>query len=110
MAEVRAVKLTPTQRKMLDLLSDGMPHTRESLHACLWDECGPLSNIQMHISALRKIVRQDGEDIVCVIFDQEPHYRHMRMIDTAAAKARVEASRQLARESNAVPSKTFLRG
>ncbi|MFO7776004.1 MAG: hypothetical protein R6W89_09425 [Candidatus Hydrogenedentota bacterium] len=28
---------TPTQRRMLEVLSDGLPHTKEELHAC----CGP---------------------------------------------------------------------
>ena len=59
------IQLTPTQEKMLGVLSDGMRHTRQELHACLSDELAPLSNIQMHISNIRKVLRPIGQDIIC---------------------------------------------
>jgi hypothetical protein len=51
---------------MLEVLADGKPHTREELHACLYDTEGSMQNIQHHISAMRKILRMQGEDIFCV--------------------------------------------
>lgn len=74
------VKLTPVQRKMLNLLSDGVPRTRRELHACLYDESGPLSRIQAHISGMRKVVRPLGEDIVITFFDQTICYRLVTLL------------------------------
>jgi DNA-binding response OmpR family regulator len=93
--EVPVFRLTPTQRRILELLSDGAPHSRVEIHKCLWDDMGALSNIQVHISALRKIVRLDGEDILCVIFNRTVHYRHVKLLHVPRAKARIEAVRRL---------------
>lgn len=73
---------TPTQKKLLAVLADGLPHSREELHACLWDEAGPLSNIQVHLSTIRKQLRLKGQDIVCEICHRAIHYRHVKLIST----------------------------
>lgn len=73
-------RLSPTQRKMLEVLADGLPHSREDLHACLWDRDGALSNIRAHISALRKHLREHGENIVCELHKRTIHYRHVRLL------------------------------
>lgn len=49
---------------MLLLLSDEKPHTREELHACLWDELSQLTSIKPHIHALRKELNEQGDDII----------------------------------------------
>lgn len=64
--------LTPTQRAILKVLSDGQLHRREELHACLVDELGPLSNVQPHISRLRKHLH--GQVICCVLCGQTTYY------------------------------------
>lgn len=71
---------TPTQKRMLDLLGDGLPHTRQALHACLWDENGPLSNIWSHVSLLRKRLRPLGRDIVCEIVNRRICYRQVVLL------------------------------
>lgn len=76
--------LSPIQRKMLEVLSDGMPHTREELHACLWDEQGALSNIKAHITAIRAKLRPIGEDILCEVgYKLQFRYRHVRLLASA---------------------------
>jgi len=72
--------VTPTQRRMAALLADGKPHTRRELHALLWDEQGKLSNICEHLSRLRKIIRPQGEEIVCEIVHRKICYRHVRLL------------------------------
>lgn len=62
--------LTPTQRCLLHTLSDGLPHTRRELHRCLPDDLGALSNIKVHLSAMRKLLRPRGEDILCVLHNR----------------------------------------
>lgn len=74
---------TPTQRRMLALLSDGMPHSRHELHACLEDNLGAITNIRDHISKLRGKLRPRGETIVCEVWNRTIHYRWVRLLDAA---------------------------
>lgn len=71
---------TPTQRRILDVLADGLPHTREELHGCLNDDLGTLSNLWAHVSNIRKVLRPRGEDIVCVYHLRRLCYRHVRLL------------------------------
>lgn len=75
--------LTITQCKMLAVLADGLSHKPEDLHACLMDELGPLSNIQPHITAIRKVLRPIGQDVICQRIDGETMYRQVRLIASA---------------------------
>ena len=77
-------KFTRVQRAMLDVLSDGRPHTAAELHACLYDNSGPLSNVRIHISGIRKQLRPRGEDVVCEIINRRAHYRHVRLLNNPA--------------------------
>lgn len=76
-------KFTPTEVKILAVLSDGMPHTREELHGCLMDELGDLSNVKVHITYLRRKLRPMGQDIVYYCHTRrEMRYRHVRLLNT----------------------------
>lgn len=57
---------TPTEQKIMDLLSDGQAHSRREIHACLPDDLGLLSNIKPHIGNLRKKLPKD-QAILCEI-------------------------------------------
>jgi hypothetical protein len=70
---------TPTQRRMLRLLQDGLPHARAELKACLVDDLGNWNNVQVHISRLRKRLRPKGQDILCVVANQKISYRQVRL-------------------------------
>lgn len=72
-------EFTPTQRAMLAVLSDGLPHTLVELHACLPDELGAMVNASMHISNLRKKLRKSDEDIICQVHGRDTFYRHVRL-------------------------------
>ena len=78
-----AVELTKTRKKMLALLSDGKPHSRKELHACLWDQMSPLSNIQSHICMIRKAIEGSGKAIVCEIYKSKISYRLVRLVNGA---------------------------
>lgn len=73
-------KFTPTQLKILAVLSDGLDHKPEELLACLWDTDGKVSNVQPHITALRKLLNPQGQDIVCVTRNKTSFYRHVRQL------------------------------
>jgi DNA-binding CsgD family transcriptional regulator len=64
---------TPTQRKILAVLSDGRPHSREELFACLPDDLGSVSNVRAHLSILRRKLR--GRLIVCELHGRAAFYR-----------------------------------
>ncbi len=74
---------TPTQLRMLAILADGLPHTREELHACISDDLAPLSAIRSHISLMRKKLRPKGEDVICELSWRRIHYRHVRLLGSA---------------------------
>lgn len=73
-------QFTPTQQRMVDLLSDGLPHSRHELHACLNDELQPLIHITPHLTLIRKVLRPKGQDIICEIYNRTVHYRHVRLL------------------------------
>ena len=77
---------TPTQARMLKVLSDGMPHRYEELRACLDDELA--RNVKTHIGHIRKKLRPIGQDIVCEYRGRLgamilSGYRHVILISTA---------------------------
>lgn len=72
---------TPVQAKMLQVLSDGKPHTKEELHACLHDDLGNMSNIRAHLTAINKQLRQSEQEIVCIsIGSLAVRYRWVKLL------------------------------
>ncbi|MFA5376352.1 MAG: hypothetical protein WC455_11460 [Dehalococcoidia bacterium] len=71
---------TPTQTAMLKVLSDGLPHSKAELHACLPDEMGPLKNISRHLGEIRKALRPRGQDVLCEYRDRARLYRWVRLL------------------------------
>ena len=55
--------LTPTERRMYDLLSDGKPHSIKELLGCLWDELSGTGSVAVHLCRLRKKLRPKGKDV-----------------------------------------------
>lgn len=60
-----AGRLTRVHHRMLKILADGKPHSREELHSCLVDELGSVGTIRQHLHTMRKLLPKD-EEIVCV--------------------------------------------
>jgi hypothetical protein len=79
-SENNGAKFTKTQAAMLAVLADGRPHPRRALHDCLPDELGDQGNIHRHISAIRKVIRPLGEDVLCVLVNRQIHYRQVRLL------------------------------
>jgi len=77
---VSTIKFTKTQRAILDVLSDGGPHPREELRQCLDDELASLAAMRVHLSELRKLLRPQGQDIICELRHRKTHYRHVRLL------------------------------
>lgn len=73
---------TPTEKRILAVLSDGLPHKRHEIHACLCDDLSGLTAIQAHISNIRKRLRAIGEEIVCELSGGTITYRHVRLLSS----------------------------
>lgn len=75
-------RFTPTQQRMIDVLSDGLRHTRKELEACLDDELAEThSAVSVHLTAIRKILRPIGQDVILEYEGQNrTYYRHVRIV------------------------------
>jgi hypothetical protein len=71
--------LTPTQRRMLAVLADGLSHSSQELHGCLSDDRQPVSHIHVHITGIRKLLRPRGEEVICQRLDGGTFYRWVRL-------------------------------
>ena len=79
------VDLTPTQQRMLTLLSDERPHNRFALKKCLRDaEMGSLQGIKMHLSMLRKKIEPHHYGIQCEMLAGESYYRLVHLATVRA--------------------------
>lgn len=74
-------KFTVTQQKLLDVLSDGLPHTKGELKKCLPDpEYSEDINVTWHIIKLREQLKPIGQTIVCEFANRKRLYRHVRLL------------------------------
>lgn len=71
---------TPVEQRILDLLSDGLPHTRADVLACLRDKLSDLNALAVRIFYLRQKVRGFGRDIVTELRKGGIHYRHVILL------------------------------
>lgn len=76
---------TPTQQRILGVLSDGVAHKREDLMACLNDDMTTLTTLTTHLCLLRRKLRKKGEDIISVSAPFQPGkspsmYQHVRLL------------------------------
>lgn len=76
---------TPTQILMLGVLSDGLPHTFDELHACLPDELSEEKSIRRHITAIRKVLRLQGQEIICEFAKRRKYYRHIVLLSSGSS-------------------------
>jgi hypothetical protein len=74
-----------TKQRMLAVLADGQRHLRQELQACLYDELGPIKNIQCHLSVLRRELRPLGQDILCEVYNGNLYYRQVRLLNAVVS-------------------------
>lgn len=81
---IRLDQLTVIQRKMLRILSDGEPHSREELHKCLQDELASLRAIQHHLDIVKRAVAAKGWLLRSVVLGGDhgnrPYYQMFRRL------------------------------
>lgn len=53
-AEIAGIEYTPSERRILEKLSDGNSHSLEELISCLWDDMSRKATVQVHVCSIRK--------------------------------------------------------
>ena len=73
---------TPTEAKIIAVLSDGKTHKRAELKACLSDDMAKFGAVHVHLTAIRKRLRMKTppEDIKAVLENRGVRYIHVRLI------------------------------
>ena len=72
---------TPTQRRLLDVLSDGEVHDRDELVKCIGDELAVWKNVPPHLTAIRKKLRLNRQDIICQVVNRRFKYRLVGLVN-----------------------------
>jgi len=78
------VELTPTQSRIMNLLSDGRPHTADELHRCFSDELTEKDNVRCMVSLMRDRLNLNGLDITSRRKSSRTTYRLVRLINNGA--------------------------
>lgn len=73
---------TPTEQRIIQLLNDGLLHSREEIHTCLDDELSDISAIRPHITHIRNKLRPFGEDIMCRRHNGSYYYQQVRLVSS----------------------------
>lgn len=74
------MRLTPTEQRIWDVLSDGRPHRTHELVACLLDSQATPRNMRQHLSQIRAKIRASGEAVLCEIHNRQVHYRRVKLL------------------------------
>ena len=74
---------TPTQTRILQLLSDGMKHRQKELLRIIDGEYASVATLHMHISLMRPKLRPIGEEIFVERTSDGTLYQHVRIISIA---------------------------
>ena len=71
------VMLSPTEQRIMDLLSDGLPHTKKEMVLCLADPMGGEDNVKPHLHNLRKKLLIQNEAVLCVLVGGRVKYQFL---------------------------------
>lgn len=73
---------TPAERRILDVLQDGMRHKRDEVFEALknGDTQMDRTALHNHMQRIRQKLRPKGQDIVCEMYQQGLYYRHVRLL------------------------------
>lgn len=71
---------TATEKKILEVLSDGMSHSKDEIRAVLPDDMAMNGTISVHIFHIRKKLQPIGQDIICEFVRRRGFYRHVVLL------------------------------
>lgn len=74
-------KWTPIEQRIIDLMSDGMPHSRLEIIQCTFDpEYTEWNAMLQHIMHINHKLKGTGTVIHCVRQGMNHSYRHVRLL------------------------------
>jgi hypothetical protein len=73
-------KYTPTQTKIMSLLSDGVAHTMDEVREKLEDPLMGRNSVSFHFVKLRKLLHPKGLTILCVLENRKIKYRLVHLV------------------------------
>lgn len=73
---------TPVQTRILELLSDGLLHSKKELQACIDEYAGP-NAVNNHLTTMRKKLRPMRQEIRCIEKNGESYFEHIRVLSIA---------------------------
>lgn len=83
---IEDIQISPVRRAMLGVLGDRRPHTCEELQACMYDsEFSTKNTLTVHLSAIRRVIRNGGLEIACEMVGGVTYYRLVSQSDYTAA-------------------------
>jgi hypothetical protein len=77
-----SIQYTPIQQRIIDLLSDGLPHERRDMLKCINPNSKNLNGLAVHIAFLRSKVRELRQDIVTELRRGGIYYRMVILLPT----------------------------
>jgi hypothetical protein len=77
----RLEEFTPIEKKILDILSDGIHHGIDELFECI-DELSNRRSIHPHLVRIRKKLKGKGETILCIVRNRRHFYIHVRLLNS----------------------------
>lgn len=79
MLPIDTTKFTPTERAILELLSDGKAHHRDAIR----DHCDIASSdkVSFHVRNIRKKIERVGQAMPCILINRRIHYQHFVMLN-----------------------------
>jgi DNA-binding CsgD family transcriptional regulator len=69
------LSFTPTQKKIMDILSDGHPHLETDLIKLGIDEFANPRTLKMHLSMIRKKIRPKKREIISTRLHRKLYYQ-----------------------------------
>lgn len=68
------VKFTPTERRILDKLSDMREHTLKELRDCLDNKDAEVNTVYVHLMRIRGKIETQGQSIALIMRDRKRYY------------------------------------
>lgn len=78
----RQEQLSPTQQRLFDALSDGLPHTSKSLFGLIDSQAG-VESLRIMIYKLKNKLEERGLSVLCRTTGGVTQYRLVRYVDPA---------------------------
>ena len=72
---------TPNEVKLLEVLNDGLDHTKDELRLAIGDEHTSDGSVKVAVHNLRKKLLPIGHDVVCIFRNRRGVYRQVRLIN-----------------------------